>query len=127
MNKSLSVKYVVALAEKIAFDLGISINDEEKLPAKLVGKYVPPQIYKNGIVSLWVDRSYIAYSYEDSGKIEYVYVSQEHISEERDSYALASMQRGYCIDLPLQIDTQFSIAQREMRITDKKYHIFKRV
>lgn len=127
MNKYLPVKDVVALAEKIAFDLGISINDKENLATKLVGKYVPPQIYKNGIVSLWVDRFYIAYSYEDSDKIEYVYVSQEHISEERDSYMLASMQRGYSIDLPLQIDTQFSIAQCEMRITDKKYHIFERV
>lgn len=124
MNKSLSIIEVLALAEKIAVGLGLAIQNKDELADSLVSIQALPQIYKNGIVSLWVDRHYIAYSYEDSENIEYVYVAKNHIEEERESYAVASRHRCYCIELPVQIDEQFTIAQNEMLKTNKKYHIF---
>lgn len=119
MNKILSVKEVIALAQKTATYLNIEINDIDELAVKIVRRNALPQMYNNNIARLWVDRFYIAYMYEDNDLVNYIYVSQYHIDEEMESCTTT-------FKLPEEIDLQFAFAQAEMLKKNKKYYIFKK-
>jgi hypothetical protein len=117
MNKILSIKEVLAIAQKVAESLNIEINDIDELAVKIVRRNALPQIYNNSIAKLWIDKYYVAYMYEDDDLVQYIYVTQYHIDEEMQSCTNT-------FKLPAEIDLQFAFARAEMLKTNKKYYIF---
>lgn len=122
MNNKLPIENIIAIAKRVAGQLGITMPHEAVLMNKLNMQNPYPLVVKSNLFTLWIDRYYIAYSHDDETEIHYVYVSQHHIKEEWESYLGAD---GASL-LPGHIEEQFKFALERMETHEQKYWIMNR-
>jgi hypothetical protein len=123
MRKLLSPGDVVAIADKLAKDLGISLPAKEKLIKDFSQENPLPVVISASGYTLWLDRYYIAYSRAEKGTIRYVYVSRTHILEEYRNFQDMKV-RGVDESLPPEIGSAFKAAETEMHRTGKEFYVF---
>jgi len=108
MAKYLNADEVAMLAVTSAERLRMKkIPSADSLVIVLKQRNPMPKVFSDGIVRMWVDKLYVAYSYEFSDKVHYIYVTDCHINEEVRSYAVASILRKKEVSLPRDILGQF--------------------
>ena len=109
------------MAAEVATQLEIRISSQDTL-LMMISKPKPmPMIYRRADAALWVDRYYIAYIHDDASGVEYLYLTRQHIIEERIASLRQHRQRGYSDRIPDPIHWQFTAAWREMNHTGKGY------
>jgi len=75
--------YVIRLAIEAAARWGTLISSEAEQRI-LISKPEPlPAIYRWAGAALWVDRYYVAFVHDDVPGVEYLYLTRQHIIEER--------------------------------------------
>lgn len=120
MGKYLDAREVAVHAALCARALGmLRVPSIDDLAAYLRQRDAYPVMFTDGRIRMWVDRLYIAYSYERSVSVHYVYVTDRHIEEELRSYTYASMLRGKRIFLPFDIRRQFHEASLQIAAANK--------
>ena len=112
---------VIRLAAEAAALLEIRIPSKDTL-LMMISKPKPmPVIYRRADAALWVDRYYIAFIHDDAPGVEYLYLTRQHIIEERITSLRQQRQRGYSDRIPDPIQWQFAAAWREMNRTGEGY------
>lgn len=120
----LSPKNVAILAVKVGESLGVQMPAKNYFLDRLNERGIKmPIIYKSKDIQFWIDCEYIAYSRYDEDDIHYVYITREHVLEERASYRLASRKRKETIKLPQQLAFLFRKALSEMNLEKTDYAI----
>lgn len=118
----LSPRNVAILAVKVGEMLGVQMPAKNYFLERLNESGIKmPIIYKSKDIQFWVDCEYIAYSRYDEDDIHYVYITRQHIREERASYRLASRERKESISLPQQVSHVFRKALSEMNLEKTDY------
>jgi hypothetical protein len=128
--KYLSADDVAMLAVISAESLGMNTTPTaDALATQLKQFKALPEVFSDGLLRMWVDKLYIAYSFETEETVHYIYLTDLHIKEEQRSYALASRLRGRTIHLPSDITEQFRQAVRLINEAgdEKKFVIFEKV
>lgn len=120
----LSPRNVAILAVKVGEMLGVQMPAKNYFLDRLNESGIKmPIIYKSKDIQFWVDCEYVAYSRYDEDDIHYVYITREHISEERSSYRRANKERKESIKLPQQLAFLFRKALSEMNLEKTDYAI----
>jgi hypothetical protein len=114
--------FAVELADKLNM---LKIPTIEELLLLVNKRNALQVVFSDGLIKMWVDKLYIAYSFEYEQEIHYAYVSDIHIREETISFTNARFTRHKNINLPIDIQKQFEKATEIMKLTRKKYIIFK--
>lgn len=121
----LSPRNVALLAVKVGEMLGVQMPAKNYFLDRLNESGIKmPIIYKSRDIQFWVDCEYIAYSRYDEDDIHYVYITREHILNERSSYRLANKVRKESIKLPQQLAFLFRKALSEMNLEKTDYAFF---
>lgn len=119
-GEPLGVDAVLQLAMDAAAQLDIHLTDIPQLRMKISKREPVPLMLKRHATTLWIDRYYIACSIDDA-EIQYLYLTRQHIIEERIAALRQRRQRGYGIPVQPPIQQQFSAAWRAMNRTGKAY------
>jgi hypothetical protein len=118
----LSPRNVATLAVKVGEMLGVQMPAKNYFLDRLNESGIKmPIIYKSKDIQFWVDCEYIAYSRYDEDDIHYVYITRQHISEERASYRETSKERKEPNCIPQQVSHVFRKALSEMNLEKTDY------
>jgi hypothetical protein len=121
--KYLSVNEVAFLATKIAADMNLRVPSIKEIRKLLTKQRAFPQYYTDGTLQLWVDMFYIAQSSIYDRDVHYVYLTDRHIDEERQSYQTARHLRKNKVMLPQNIEAQFRDGQSRMMLEEINFVI----
>ena len=117
----LGAEDVIHLALGAAAQLEIRVPRGDTL-RKMISKPHPmPMIYRRSNAVLWVDRYYIAFISDDTPWVQYLYLTRQHIIEERIAALHLCRQRGTISREPDPVHCQFAAAWREMNRSGKRY------
>jgi hypothetical protein len=104
----LTQSQIITLATMVAEDVGITIN-RSAIRIILTASPSMPAIFRSDAVQLWVDRYYIAYSYEDEIPVHYVFINEKHAREElvgvtaRLSHSCIKLEQLFLTDIQRQL------------------------
>ncbi len=123
MKKHLCATAVIAIAKKLASELGVTIPSDEKIMKEFSLDHPVPMIVNDSGYYIWLDLHYIAYIAPGEDEVRYVFISYSHIVEECNNYKYVR-KRGKHAPIPPEIKAAFRTALQKMRETGKKYYIF---
>ncbi|MCR4621690.1 MAG: hypothetical protein K5663_06370 [Clostridiales bacterium] len=109
---SLSFREIRSLCAKMCGLLGVSEVPAWELYRNYFAKIPLPIMLRERGRTLWIDRYYAAYQYED-GEVKYVYVTLKHACEELRACRAAQSRLG---QLPPEIAFQLKTALKWMRM-----------
>lgn len=124
MRRMPRYKAIYALAARVARSVGVSLPSFITIVTQFRQQYQIPQLYSCHEAAVWVDAQYVAYTKSLEDGIHYVYIRQQHIDEERRSYAEASAAYAKRIELPKDIQDQFAAAEQQMFEHQKSFAVF---
>lgn len=124
MSRMPRYKAVYAVAVRVARSIGVPLPSFISVATLFRQQYPIPQLYSNHDAAVWVDAQYVAYTRNLEDSIHYVYIRQQHIDEERRSYAEASAAHAQRISLPKDIQDQFVAAEQQMFEQQKSFAVF---
>lgn len=127
MSRTPRYKSIYALAVRVARKLGVPLPPFVTVATLFRLQCPIPQLYTCREAAVWIDAQYVAYTRSLEDGVHYVYIRQQHIDEERRSYAEASAAHGKRIVLPRDIQDQFIAAEEQMQERQKSFAIFERV
>lgn len=119
---------VIALANVVADELGIEIDDEKILKAIGAQNAIPVIIDKNEY-QLWIDAHYVAYSKKDEKSVKYIYMDLHHVKEQKQdilSMLKRNKQAKANVGVLKNILNQMLNAEKNMDSTRKKFFIRKK-
>ena len=119
---------VLAIAQKTAERLGIRIKDPALVLSNMKPKIGITTILYSKVFTLWIDKHYIAYNENFKSEIVYVFVDEEHVSEELRSVInrFKGKKSSYAKTL-FSVKKQLQIAEADMKESGNGVYFFDEV
>jgi len=116
------------LAKIVAQELGIKELDTEKIKINMSYECPMPVIVHKNECRLWVDKHYIAFSKDNNMLVQYVYVDNEHASEELAAMTklIANESDSQAIEMLIDLKMQFREAMFLMNSKSERYYLLEK-
>lgn len=120
--KRLPIHLLMSMANAACDKYGFARVLPKEMQKLYCARVTPCVMRVNSESLLWIDPEYIALQIGD-GDVTYLYLSMNHILEERNGYKQASRERNTVIPIPKGIREQFERAERLMKYTCRNIYL----
>ena len=117
---------ILKLAQETAVKLGIRIDDPALVLENMMPRIGTATVFSNEDYTLWIDRHYIAYTYNFKPEIVYVFTDKVHVSEELRSVCkrMKSEKSVNGLKTLMSVKTQLQLAEANMRESGNERYFF---